>query len=270
MSSKQCVGVLYTSYGMPEYIEKSLAGWVRAKREQVGGNEYVISAVSVQFAEYRGQKRDDISPKILAEYNKRGDIDALTIAPEHITETVARNLALQSLLDLNCDIVVLADGDEFPTVEQIEKIFNFVHLDKFTSWFGISYRNFVFTEKHFLTLPFVPPRIFRVKTNGYELRDFYHDNDPMYMGTVVENNSFKQKIISYKELPSKTIPQNLVWVNHFSWLSNEKSKLKVEYQKARGWQCSYEWDYINNKLIFNESYYRNLGQPLPEIQEKIT
>lgn len=253
---------------MPEYIDKSLKGWVQAKKEKTGGDEFIISAVSVQFAEYRGQPRDELSPVLLSDKLKSGEIDTLTIAPEYISETTARNLALQSLLDVGCNLITLADGDEFFTIEQIEKIFNFVSLDKFTSWFSISYRNYVFSENQFLADPFTPPRIFRVKTNGYELRELYHDNDFSYFGPFVQNGKIENKTISYKDLPSKTIPKTTALVPHLTWISNEKSKLKVKYQEGRGWQCSYKWNNVLNKLEFNEEYYKRHGKATPEILEE--
>jgi hypothetical protein len=262
------IGILYTSYGMPEYIDKSLEGWIQAKKEKSGGDEFIISAVSVQFAEYRGQPRDEVSPTLLANKLKSGEIDALTIAPEYISETSARNLSLQSLLYEGCTLIMIVDGDEFYSVEQIKKIFNFVNLDRFVSWFSISYKNYVFTEKQYLAEPFAPPRIFRVKTNGYELRELYHDNDFSFSGSIVQNGKIENKTISYKDLPSKVIPKTLVFVPHLTWLSNEKSRLKVKYQESRGWECSYQWNYDLNRLEFNQEYYRRHGKAIPEVLEE--
>ena len=65
--------------------------------------------------------------------------------------------------------------------------------------------------------------------------------------------------------PCGIIGQNVAWIRHYTWLNNERSKKKVEYQKARGWTCSYEWDYNENKLKFNAEYYKKEKLPFPHV-----
>jgi hypothetical protein len=53
-------------------------------------------------------------------------------------------------------------------------------------------------------------------------------------------------------------------IQHFSWLNNEKSKKKCEYQKRHfSGVCGYKWNEKENKLEFNELYYRSIGQFIP-------
>jgi len=264
------IGILYTSYGMREYIEPSLNPWVEARKEKLNGYEFVISAVSVPFKEYQSMNiAPDDTSKILHEYKKDNKIDALTVAPLFVSEAEGRNLALLSLQDAEVDAVILWDGDEIITQEQIYNILNFTKLDKFTSWFRFSYRNYVFTEKQYLAEPFQPPRFFRTKTNGYTLDRFRWDNDIIYRGTVIVGNAFNEKCVDYLELPSKIIPPTVANIKHFSWISNERSKNKVLYQNAHfGGICSYKWNETLNKLEFNEQYYRNQGKAVPEILEE--
>lgn len=264
------IGLIYVSYNMEDYTKKSLPVWMQAKQQNLGGNEFVISVVSVPFEEYKDFNVElDQTIPYLQEKLQSGEIDNLITEPKFIKEHLCRDVALKYLLSRGCDIICMADADEFFNLEEIEKIFDYVKLEKFTTWFSIPYKNYVFSERNYLKEPFCPPRIFRVKSNGYELDSFYFDNDLVYKGTIVEFNKFVNKEISYKMLPSKVIPSKLVWIRHLSWISNEKSKLKCFYQQNHfGGQCGYKWNELDNKLEFNGEFYKVNGLPIPEVIEE--
>jgi hypothetical protein len=253
---------------MPDYIEGSLTPWVSAKKDRfLDGVEVVISAVSLPFAEYKGNNDpiDYRSEDILNGALAIGDIDYLTTGPAYISEAEARTLALKPLIDAKCDVFAIWDGDEHPSIEQIENIIKFVNLNPWQTWFKLSYKNYVFDENTYLVDRFQPPRIFRVTSNGYTLKDFYFDNDVRYEGFVAGAGGFENKVLSYKDLPNKVIPPAWSDIKHLSWLSNESSKRKVAYQMAHFGQCSYKWDEVNDKLAFNEEYFAKLGLPIPEV-----
>lgn len=261
------IGILFTSFGMQEYLEAALTPWIQAREQNLNGYEFIISAVSIPFKEYKDiNSKSDDTVKILNQYKIDGKINYLTTAPLFVSEAEGRSIALLPLQDAEVEIVILFDGDEIITLDQISNILNFVKLDRFTSWFRFSYKNYVFTEKQYLSEPFTPPRLFRTKTNGYTLDRFRWDNDLVYKGTVIEGNAFKNKYVDYLELPSKTIPASVAHIRHYSWISNERSKNKCLYQQSHfGGICSYKWNYDLNRLEFNEEYYKSAGQSIPEI-----
>lgn len=261
------IGVIFCAYNCLDTLEQSIRPWIDARANSLDGRQYIISAVSVPFAEYRdiNIKTDDTPQVLNNQYFAKHEIDHLTLAPEFVEERQARNLALLPLLDCGCDTIILVDADEVYSIDQISKIFSFVEMDRFISWFGLSLKNYIFTKDQYLKEPFTPPRIFRVETNGYKIKEIYFDNDFLYEGTIVENSSFKKKIISYKELPSKNIPKEIAWINHYSWLNNDKTRAKVEYQEKRGWLCSYKWDKEKISLAFNENFFKLHNLAIPEI-----
>lgn len=262
------IGVIYCAYNCEQYLEDSLNSWVFAREDKVGGNEFVICAVSVPFEEYISENiKADKTIDILRDYYNNFKIDNLITEPRYVKEHIIRDKALQYLLGQGCTDIVLFDGDEIISIDQLNDIIDFIKLDPWISWFNFSYKNFVFDKKHYLKDPFTPPRWFRVETNGYKLKNFYWDNDAIYCGTVNQNVQLKEKCISYKELPNKIIPKFTAFINHYTWLSDERSKQKVAYQLKHFGHCSFAWDDSKGGLIFDENFYKQNNLDLPKLVE---
>ncbi len=259
------IGVLFCGYNTIEYVSKSLNPWQQAQSDKLFNSNWLISAVSLPFDKYRDMavEKDATQDFLRQEYNSHR-IDYLATEPEYVDEATARNLALKPLLEAKCDLIILVDADEIITIEQIQKILEFIEVNRFESWFSISYKNYVFDAKHWLAEPFTPPRIFRVHTNGYEIDKFVWDNDIQYKRELVFSASPLPLTVSYKELPNKVIPSNLVWIKHLSWLNNESSKNKCEYQQKHFGHCGYRWD-EKEGLKFNEEFYLTRGLMLPRV-----
>jgi hypothetical protein len=256
------IGVIYCGYNTEEYVDQSIQPWINARENRLGGDEFVICAVSVPFEEYKDDPFKDSTTDALKDYYNNFKIDQLITEPKYVKEHVARDAALQWLLTKGVEIVCMVDSDEIFTESQISDIFNKVHLDRFTSWFSIQYRNFVFDKETYLIEPFTPPRIFRVNTNGYTLTKFFWDNDLQYSMHHYENSRLAHKEISYRELPHKLIRNTPV--NHYTWMNNPSGKRKCAYQlKHFSGVCGYKWDENNNCLVFNEEYYAKIGQKIP-------
>jgi hypothetical protein len=75
------------------------------------------------------------------------------------------------------------------------------------------------------------------------------------------------EIIDHAELSSLTIPKSLCWITHKTWISNEKTRLKTEYQKKHFGSsfCSYRWNYSENKLEFNPEYFQKFNKTFPKV-----
>mgnify|MGYP003675036295 CR=1 FL=1 len=248
-------GIVFCGYNPAEYIRDSLAPFL-------GRDNFIISAVSVPFSEYRHQDDyNDGTTEILQGYKKEGLIDNLVTFPKYLKEHDARNLALNYLKDQNVDFVWIVDSDEDYDSKQVTAICNYVESSQNT-WFKICLKNFVFDKKHYLEEPFCPPRIFRTKTDKLSLPYFFWDNDIAW-------TSFTGQQVSYKDVAeNETIPQDLVWVDHYTWLSDEIGKRKVKYQEKRGWECSYKWNEEKGVLEFNEEFHKKIGEDLPVVIKK--
>lgn len=256
------IGILFCGYRTIEYVAASLRPWQEAQTDKLGNNEWVISAVSLPFDKYKDMNdanTDDGTQAYLRDEYNNHRIDYLATEPEFLDEAAARNLALKPLLAAGCDLIWCWDSDEIIKEEQIEKILKFIENNLFENWFSLSYKNYVFDKNTYITEPFTPPRIFRVNAGGLSLNKFYWDNDILYYYGI------KGIKISYKELSNKTIPSNLVLIDHFTWLNDEKSKNKCEYQKKHFGHCGYRWNDIENKLEFDTNFYLKNGLMIPSI-----
>jgi hypothetical protein len=252
------IGVIYVGFGNIEYVKESIPVWLKARDQKTGGNTWVISAVSVPFKEYKDtQFANDVSA---TEYLKTLPLDYLVTEPKFVSEAEARNKALFYLLEQGCDWIYLADSDEGFTLDNIFNIARFIARDSLTTWFSFSYKNYIFTKNQYLVEPFCPPRAFRVKSGGYKLNSFRHDNETVYHGVITRG------IKDFTQFSSKNIPQSVAWIRHSSWM-NKDGKHKVAYQSQRWGQqyCSFRWNEAENKLEFNPDYYNMVGKPIPEL-----
>lgn len=253
-------GIIYCTYNSEDYVSPTLAPWIEARKTHLGGHTFVICAISYPFKGFDAGPRDK-TQDLLRAHKAVGDIDGLLIGPNPISETEARGNALRWLKAEGVEATWMVDGDEFYTVEQIAAIASFTESQPFSVWFRVALKNAVFTVDQHLVEPFTPPRIHRVKTGSYEAHSFCQDNDVLYGGTITRD------LVPQDQFSSMQVPQSLAWVHHRSWLSDERSRLKIDYQlRGRGWpSCSFAWDDSKGGLVFNEAHYARLGQPLPEV-----
>ena len=63
------------------------------------------------------------------------------------------------------------------------------------------------------------------------------------------------------------VPENLTFIKHYSWLSNERSRLKIEYHQKHFGACSFIWNYNQNKIEINYPYYNMTGYSKPILQK---
>lgn len=259
------IGVIFCAYNNAELLGASLQSWIGLRAKIC--DEIIISAVSVPFLEYKDLEiKPDNTLDLLRDYQANNFIQHLVDSPLFIKEHEARDLSLQFLLAQGCTDIVLWDLDEVASVDQLDSIVAYVRQNSYISWFNFSYKNYVFDKKTYLLDPFTPPRWFKVETNGYKLKCFHWDNDLTYSGTVVNLNSFQNRLISYKELPSKIIPSSTVWISHYSWLNDRRSMAKVKYQQAHFGACSYGWD-EERGLVFDASYFKTRGLSEPQVEK---
>lgn len=217
------IGILGCGYSCETYLDKVFAPWKELKNDNL-----IISCVSARFKEYEdlGINLDNkATANKLNQYLLDGTIRSLVIPNEAMDEARARTQALKYLLDNKCEYIWLLDfADEVYTTKEITKTINYIEQEPFITWFQIELKNLIFTEKTYID-GFRPPRIFKVRnSNNFILHSFYYDNDTVY------SNGKDSK--SYKEFPSLIIPKNICNPLHYTWLDNETSKNKVNYQNS--------------------------------------
>lgn len=265
MQNKLKIGILGCGYSCEDRLDERLYPWFKIAQKY----NIIFSFVSARFSEYEDLNinQNNLPTTIALNWYKKANlIQYLEIPEESMSEADARNLALKHLLNEKCDYISLLDlSDEFYTEEQIEKIIEYISREdnKFYGWFSLNFKNYIGDDNHWVD-GFHPPRIFRNKfTEFVALDKMTYDNDVQYI------DKLENKVLDYRYIPNKNIPKNIAFIKHLTWQSNQKSKEKIEYQEKR-WgkdSCSYKWDDINNKIIFNKEYYKKIGQEVPVLNK---
>lgn len=246
------IGFLATAYNCADFLGQSIQPFI----EFCWKNENKISVVHSVFSEYHEMGQPilsaDKTDKILGNLIESADIDFLHVAAEPLTESVARNLALAPLLEAGCDTIFLVDlADELFTRENIEKIIKYVENHPESAVFQICYKNYFQNRTQYLAKSFAPNRIWRVNFPPFQLDKFHWDNDCGY--------KYGENIVSDKVLPNKVIPAGIAQIKHFSWLSDSRSKLKIEYQQKHfaPTGCGYIWNEEKSSVEFNPFFYKD-------------
>lgn len=248
------LGLIYCAYNTENLVRPSLVPWMDARRAKLGGHEWIIVAVSVPFERFEPAARDG-TQAILQDLHGQGQIDHVITTEQPMLETEARGRALKLLVELGADASWQADSDEMPTVEQIGRIVAFVSRSPAT-WFRLSLKNYVFNDRTYLVDPFTPARIHRLRPPGYVADGCWDDNNVEYTGA-------EGQIRRDVTWPHVTVPKSVAWIQHLTWLNDQRSRKKCEYQTSRGWISSYRWDYEANRLEWNQSYFATCGLPCP-------
>lgn len=254
------LGVIFTGYNCKEYLGDSLASWVNLKernRSSEKSPQILISAVNVVFDKFNADPEDG-TREGLKEYLNKGQIDHLIISPDGMTEVEARGAALRHLIGSGADLIIQVDIDEFYKIEEINRILRFVEDQEFVVAFRLSLKNFVFDKNTFLEEAFTPMRIHRVRSGVFRAVDFCDDNNILYKD---DNGSIRDI-----NLATMTIPKKVAWINHFTWLNDERSKKKIAYQNKRWPSCSFKWNNSENRLEFNLDYYHQNKLSLPKTE----
>ena len=243
------IGLIYCGYNIEEYVLDTITPWIEAKKFF----DVKIAAVSLPFKEYfNSSQSEDKTKDILTDLYSRGQIDFLYTEPKYIEEHTARNLCLFSVLANKPDIVIMVDGDEFYTVEAIKSIVDYIEKTPQFDCYEVDFKNYVFDGKQWID-GFHPFRVFRNDRNK-GINQFYWDNDVIFINGK-----------THKQTNYVTIPREVAHIKHMTWLNDERSRLKREYQLKRAGVCSYNWDDEKKCLSFNYDYYDTHGYERPVV-----
>jgi hypothetical protein len=248
------IGVILIAYNSEKYIDDCLDSWISLKKK----HNITITCVSGMFKDYINLGFEIKNKETLKKLIEK-DIDYLISTGPNllIDENDSRNKIL-NVLKKESDILWILDSDEIYSESDIENILSFIESNPDTDWFSVNFKNYIFTEKTFIS-GYCPPRIFRTKKEN-NLERFYFDNHVIY-----EDGS---DFLNHPNLP---IPRNVAWVKHFSWLNTDpRSPEKVKYQNIRFENgCNFTWDENEKKLYFNEEYYKKVEEEKPTLIEEI-
>jgi len=243
------IGLIFCGFNCADSIQDCLSPWVEIKNnppddlKNLGSIDFVYSFVSVPFDKFEVTNIDNTAD--LVKESRIMDYSFVDSAAK--SEIEARGLCLDYLKNSNCDIIWQVDFDEYYTQDQIVNIIKYIQLNDSVVWFKLCLKNFVFSDKQYLSQPFTPARIFRVSAPPFKLGTFRDDNNL----TFWHNNAEIPDLF----VKNKIIPKEVSWTKHLTWLNNSRSKDKVNYQVRRWGRSSFIWNDKSNQLEFNPSYY---------------
>lgn len=259
------IGLLLASYNDSDFLSECLSPWFELRKNF----DIKIAICHGLFKEQKelGIPDNDVkSIKLLKEYKDKGLIDFLYIDKEDnnlgasYNEAELRNIGLKFLLNQDIEWFWTIGSDEYYTKEQIMNIIQYIQADPFIFYYRIHHKNYTFSKNTYID-GFCPPRIWR-NQGRFKIKEFYWDDDILYIDK--QNNTES----SYQEKASQIVPKHIACIKHYTWLSDERGKQKVEYQEKHfkgGNGCSFKWDEKNNCLIWNEEYFKKSQMLIPQL-----
>ena len=257
------IGVLFTCYNCEDYVDQCLEPWLKLRDEM----NFVFAASSGMFKDYLAlgitEKNEGTLRKLIT---KKLDFLVTTSGKNLLDEEASRNTCLNFLKKQQCDLIILLDGDEVYTEDQIRKIFAFVQEHPTYDAYAINFKNFYFREGIF-TYDFCHHRIFWLNRHG-GIREFHFDNELHY-----EDGSDPY---AYR----RDIPREIAFVDHYSWLSNDpRTRDKILYQNNRytghdgtfpkHLRCSFAWNDERQRLEFNQDFWAWKAGETPTLHEMV-
>ena len=251
------LGVIFCGYDCAELLGKSLVPWFKAKQKA----DIKVVGVHGLFKENRqlGLEDNDFkTQKELKTYLNPHGLDSLYLQNDYSmledelfeTEAQIRHHGFELLAEFRPDYVTLWDGDEEADESSILKLHSFIQSEPSVAWFKIHYRNLIFSESLY-SKDFAPPRIFKSQFGAWRLNGCYWDNDFDYFDNYGNRRN-------YDSFPYGEIPESVCNPLHWTWLDNERSKKKVNYQMKHFGHCGFKIDDTGH-LAFNSDYYKKIG-----------
>ncbi len=260
------IGILACLFDCVANLESVLRPWFDLNLQELG-IEFKIAAVSGMFKEYAelGYKENVLDSETASELlcHEKYPFDYLYLINDQYSitdenqlrfysEAETRDFSLRYLLSEKADLVWLLDGDEIYRARQIISLISYICENGLADWYAINFRNYIFDGKVWLD-GFHPPRIFW--TNRHQgIRRFYSDNVILYCDGSRSD-----------ELSGIIIPEEVARIKHLTWL-HVNGRKKYEYQMRHFGECSYVWNYKENRLELDEEYYKKYGQQLPRLR----
>ena len=266
------IGILLTAYNCAKYIDKCLEPWLKLKDEF----DFVIACNSGMFKDYLElgipEKNTETIQKLVS---KKLDCLTLISGKNLIDEDHSRDISLDFLnggrfgRGTKCDLLIVIDGDEVFTEENIRNILDFVMKNPDHDGYKINFKNHTIREGLF-TYDYEHDRIFWMNRHG-GIKRFFFDNNFEYSDHYYGKST-------YKYSDSVTIPKSVAYVDHYSWLSDDpRTKDKILYQNKRyhginyeipeGQRCGFEWDDEKDRVKFSSTFWSGRGVQVPILHE---
>ncbi len=258
------IAVIMVGYKCHENLTEIMAPWNDAKLiKPIEGIKFHTVATTALFKEYAdlGAEYDNKeTEEALIDFNNAGVIDYISIIKSPILDYESRVAGWNLLKNLDIDFIWQVDLlDEYYSYDQIKATCEWLKNNDLYDFYRINFKNyFGRLEDKTYVMDFKPVRILNNRRNG-GVDNFYFDNDVTF-----KNGAQTPRCAGI------TIPNRVCNPRHLSWVGDEEflSK-KIQYQHKAIKCCSYKWDEAENRLSFDEGYYKMIGQPKPMVYKDL-
>jgi len=257
-------GLVIAVYNAIDYLSQCIDSWVDFRQKY--GN-LKIAIVDCKFDDFEdtslSNNSNDGTCELLNQYLKKNKIDFFEKLPSKKKEHDARNVALNFLLKEKVDYIITWGVDEFASLEEIEKITNFVEQNPAECCFTINYKNYIFDDRHWAD-GFCPYRIWKTIHYILKLESFYWDDDCVYIDVISGDK------VCDKMLPLCKIPKDIAHIKHHTWDNLQRNIIKILYQQKHfksGAGCFLKYNEKENKVEWNLEYFKKTNQNIPQLFE---
>lgn len=254
------IGVIFAAYNCEEFVDRCLDPWFKLRES----HDFVLTVTSGRFSDYQkleipNKNKETLKKLVSWDF----DYFSITGGDKLLDEDTSRNRCLEYLKAYNCDLIWLVDLDEFYTCDQILSTIDHVNSNPDINIFWINFKNY--TIDFPLFLPWSRPTLYRNNIRG-GIRNFYFDSYFTYSDGL-----------DIGEEKKSTIPKEVAFVDHLTWISRDAVRDKIRYQNLRYCgpsgnfpeeaRCSFKWNQDLDRLEFNDSFYQFYKTQIPVLRE---
>lgn len=251
------IGILFASYNCADYIDKCFQPWLNLREEL----NLVLASTNGRYDLSTKESDAKGSHSLLKLIGK--DLDFLVHSSgkdNRWSEEQSRTYMLNFMNDQKVDLIWCVDADEFYSESDIRNIINYVKNNNEYDAYCVQFKNYVFQLPYWIE-GFQKDVIYWTDRHG-GIKCFNFDNDITY-----NNNSITQTNNN-----KINIPKSIAYVEHYTWLDNDSripEKIRnqnIKYDGQIDAKCAYKYN-ENNKLIFNESFYKSRNLQIPVLRK---
>ena len=255
------IGIQTLAYNCENTIEEVLTPWINLKDKY----DVKIWVGSGQFKIYKELGYEDKNEKTLILLNtmlNEGKVDCVfTPDPENLlSDHETRDKCINYFKKLDIDLMIQVDSDEFYSEEDVINYMKFIEENSDYSCFNTTFKNLIGDGTKYEEWTRISAA--KIKNHG-GISHYYFDAHWSFTGEDGIN-------IEYRQVPTITIPKELVHPLHDTWTDNRRGsgtghiKDKMEYQKRYySHDCGWVWDEVEQTVKPNVNLW---GDNTPNIK----
>ena len=252
------IGLQVLAYNCDKTIKKLLSPWIYSKSKY----DIKIWVASGQFKIYHDLGYEDENEETLKVLKRDlyHEVDYLFESSPGflLSDHETRSSCLKYFREENIDLMIMLDSDEFYTLEDVERLLNYIEENPNFDWYSVNFRNLIGDGTKYVD--YSPVRAIWFKKNGY-VKKYYFDNHLVF---DIEGRDYEYRQLKGKDIPKDILnPLHYTWTNELNTTGPSDIKRKIKYQeKYYSHECGWTWDETEGTIKPNPNFW---GENLPEV-----